>query len=180
MGSDGAGYVLLSGVGGFYSARPGAVHRVTSGLLIASGPTRWLTEECDDSLSCATVVTDRDSGAHHTVDTPADLFQSAPGSISPDGRTAALPRSGGGVADDAIDLIDLEGGTRYSAELGRTTVSQASQDGPSFVWSPDSRWLFAVDGVGQVLVVNRATGKTTPLGMQLPPMTQLAFRHRSG
>jgi hypothetical protein len=178
MGSDGAGYALLSGVGGFYSARPGAVHRVTSGLLLASGPTRWLTEECDDSLSCATVITDRVSGArHHTVNTPPDMFQPGLGSISPDGRTAALPRSGGGVADDAVDLVDLGSGTQHSVEVGRTT---ASQSGPSFVWSPDSRWLFATDSAGQILSIDRSTGRATPLGVRLPPVTQLALRHRSG
>jgi hypothetical protein len=177
IGSDGAGYVLLSGTGGTYVARPDAVHRVTSGLLLADGPTRWLTIECDDSLTCANVVTDRASGAHHTLDSPAYSYQPSLGTISPDGRTAALPRSDGGITSDAVDLFDLASGVHRSVEV---TADPSGQTAPSLVWSPDSRWLFAVNGAGQVIVVNRATGKATPLGVRLPPVAQLAFRHRTG
>jgi len=177
FGADGAGYLLLSGIGGTYEATPGAVHRVTSGLMVATGPTRWLTVECDDSLVCSTVVTDRASGAHHNLGEVVNLFQPSQGVISPDGRTAALPQVDDGVTDDALDLLDLASGVHRSVEVSANPLDQS---GPSFVWSPDSRWLFAVDGTGRVLVVNRATGKATPLDSRLPPVSQLAFRHRSG
>lgn len=177
QGSDGAGYVLLSGTGGTYAARPGAVHRVTSGLLLANGPTRWLTVECDDSFACTNVVTDRATGAHHTLDTVVDSNQSSVGRISPDGRTAALPRFDGGVTNDGIDLLDLGSGLHRSIEVSPNT---ADQTGPSIVWSPDSRWLFAIDRTDRVMVVNRATGKVAPLEVGLPPVAQLGLRHGTG
>jgi hypothetical protein len=177
MGPDGAGYALLSGTGGTYLARPGAVHRVTSGLLLASGPTRWLTVECDDSLTCTNVVTDRTTGAHHIVETPIDPYQLGLGAISPDGRTVALPRSGGGVTPDGVDLLDLETGRRNPVGV---SLSQPGQGDASFVWAPDSRWLFARDAGGRVMIVNRASGRAVPLGVQLPPVTQLAMRSRTG
>lgn len=177
LGPDGAGYALLSGTGGTYLARPGAVHRVTGGQLVASGPTRWLTVECDDSLTCTDVVTDRTTGAHHIVDSAIDPYQLGLGAISPDGRTVALPRSGGGVTPDGIDLLDLETGRRLSVEV---SLSQTGQGDASFVWAPDSRWLFARDAGGRVMIVNRASGRAAPLGVQLPPVTQLALRSGDG
>jgi len=174
---DGTGYLLLSGPGGTYAARPGAVHRVTSGLLLATGPTRWLTVECDDSLVCTIVVTERATGAHHTLDTATDFSSLSLGRISPDGRTAASQRFDGGVTNDGIDLLDLDSGLHRSVEVSPNT---ADQTGPSIVWSPDSRWLFAIDRTGQVVVVNRATGKATPLAVGLPGVAQLALRYGDG
>ncbi len=177
LGSDDAGYALLAGIGGTYAARPGAVHRVTSGQLLATGPTRWLTVECDDSLTCVNVVTERATGAHHILDTPVDAYQLSIGAISPDGRTMALPRSDGGVTSNGLELLDLDAGLHNSVEVSLKTDGQG---GPSLAWSPDSRWLFTVDAAGRLMVVNRATGRVAPLGVKLPPVIQLAFRHRTG
>lgn len=179
LGSDSAGYVLVSGVGGTYDARPGAVHRVTGGVLLASGPTRWLTMECDESLSCAVVVTERANGARHTLDTALDprsgAFQGSLNTISPDGRTVALAPPGD-VSDFGIHLLDLDSGVDRPVEV----TPNGEQSGPAFVWSPDSHWLFVIDGAGRVMIINRATGRATPIGVQLPSMSQLAFRHRTG
>ena len=60
-GSDAAGYLTFYGTGGVYEARPGVIRRITSGDLIAVGPTRWLTRE-DEQYRCQTVVTDRATG----------------------------------------------------------------------------------------------------------------------
>ena len=164
--------------GGVYDARPGAVHRITTGALLASGPTRWLTAECDDSLSCAVVAIDRASGAHHAWTRRSSRPMQNSGTISPDGRTAALQRSADGISSDGIDLLDLDSGLpapgRGDPERHRPV------QGPAWVWSPDSRWLFVADAAGQVMVVNRATGRATPLGMRLPPVTPTgpAPRHR--
>lgn len=178
-GPDGAGFALLSGNygDGTYVAKPGAVHRVTSGQLLAHGPTRWLTVECDDSLTCTNVVTDRATGAHHVVDTPIDAFLPDAGRISPDGRTAALPRSDGGVTNDAVDLLDLDHAQHNHVEVN---LLSDSPSGPPLTWSPDSRWLFTIDPDGRVMVVNRATGRAAPLRVQLPPVAQLAFRSGTG
>ena len=175
QGSDGAGHVLLTGIGGWYHARPGSMHRITGGLLVATGPTRWLTVECDDSFSCANVVTDRASGARRTLNTPVDHAQQQPGMISPDGKTAALLKY---VSDGGIHLLDLGSGLARSVAA---TISETSfQSGVPFVWSPDSRWLFVIDGANRVLIVNRDTGRATPLGTRLTPVIQLAVRHGRG
>jgi hypothetical protein len=172
LGADGAGYVLLSGIGGTYDARPGRIHRITSGIVLASGPTRWLTVDCDDSFICRDVVIDRASGARHSWDGPVQSLTENSGTISPDGRTAALPRYGG------ISLIDLDSGAERP--IGVTPPSDNSQVAPLMVWSPDSRWLFMPDSAGRVMIINRATGRATPLGTRLPPVDHLALRHGAG
>jgi uncharacterized protein YjiK len=43
-------------------------------------------------------------------------------------------------------------------------------------WSPDSRWLFAVDASARVLVVDARTGGTAPLVADLPNILQIALR----
>jgi hypothetical protein len=178
QGADGTGYALVTGIaGGAYLAKPGAIHRITSGQLLASGPTRWLTTECDDSLNCALVAIDRASGAHHTVESALDSYGQNLGMISPDGKTVATQRSDG-ISSAGIDLYDLDSALHRPVDVNPNGVNQP--DGPSFVWSPDSRWLFTVNAGGQVMVVNRATGKATPLSMDLPQVLQLAFRHRTG
>jgi hypothetical protein len=45
--SDAAGYLLFQLTGGVYRATPEGLRRVTSGQVLAAGPTRWLTLECD-------------------------------------------------------------------------------------------------------------------------------------
>ncbi len=178
VGSDGAGYALVSGMaGGVYYAKPGSLHRISTGTLVASGPTRWLTTECDDSLNCALVATDRASGAHHRVDAEVEPYLQNL-TLSPDGRTLAIPRSGGGVGTDTMELVDLDSGLHRQLDVIPNGVDQPN--GASYVWSPDSRWLFLVSSERQVVIVNRATGKAAPLGVRLPPVLQLALRHRTG
>lgn len=178
QGSDGAGYLLLAGIGGFYDARPGSVHRITSGVLLAGGPTRWLSYECDESLSCADVVIDRAGGARHTVRTLASPFNESAGTLSPDGRTAALPLATDGISGGGIQLLDLDLGTGRQVDV--TPSAPGFPLSPQWaVWSPDSRWLFVADAAGRVMKVDRGSGQVTPLGGRLPPISQLAFRHRA-
>ena len=174
QGSDGAGYVLLSGLGGTYDARPGKVRRITSGTLRASGPTRWLVAECDDSLSCAHVVIDSATHTRHSLDTPIDSAEPNTGTISPDGRTAALLRPPDGVTGNGIELLDLDSGAMEPVEV---IPPESNPLGPQWVWSPDSRWLFVTDTSGRVIIVNRRTGQATPLRTQLPQVSQLAMLH---
>jgi hypothetical protein len=177
QGSDDAGYLMLSGIGGVYDVRPNSVHRITSGTVLAGGPTRWLAVECDDSLTCANVVIDRPSGTRHTLDTPVDSLDSNSGTISPDGRTAAMPRHD--VTSSGIGLIDLDSGAARPVEV-TLPAADGYQTGSQMVWSPDSQWLFAPDDAGRVMVINRATGRATPLGTRLPPVDQLALRRGGG
>jgi hypothetical protein len=178
QGPDGAGYLLLAGIGGVYDVRPGSVHRITTGVLLAGGPTRWLTVECDDSLSCANVVIDRRSGARHSLDTPVYSLAPNSGTISPDGRTAAMLLLHDGISSGGIHLLDLDSGADRSIDV--TPPGGENQMSPQLVWSPDSRWLFVTDAGGRVMIINRATGVAKPLGTRLPPLTQLALRHGAG
>jgi hypothetical protein len=174
QGPDGAGYLLVTGVGGLYDARPGKVHRVTSGILRASGPTRWLAIECDDSFSCAHVVIDRATRAHHRLSRPVDFNDLAPGTISPDGKTAAL-QSSNNISGSGIRLLDLDSGADRPVAV--TPNSTGTPWDPPWVWSPDSRWLFVTDAGGRVIIINRGTGRAAPLQTQLAQVTQLALRH---
>jgi hypothetical protein len=177
---DGRGYaILLTSANRIYDAAPTWDHRVPS-MVIATGPTAWLSLACD--RRCRNVVTDPDTGAQRTLEGPG-LTQSAfawptLGVISPDGGVAAVPvmtasTSGGGVA---LDLINLRTGKRTQADvaMGQVPVYQG------MAWSPDSRWLFVVASGGRLAAVNPATGRATGLGLQLPPVSQVAIRPAPG
>ena len=96
------------------------------------------------------------------------------GLVAPDGRTAALVA----VTDDGspavLRLLDLDTGTERIIPL---EIQLAGYGLDSVVWSPDSRWLFAVGAAsGQLVAVDAAAARPTPLGVELPPLTQLAIR----
>lgn len=170
--SDRAGNVLMSGVGGMYNARPDGMHRITSGTLLAVGPTRWLARECDERYQCAGVVIDRASGARRALKNPLDAYRQNAGAVSPDGRVAALLRPNGARGSN-VRLLDLTSGeNRLTSVMTRSHQSVAGQ---ALVWSPDSRWLFVTDGDGRVLAINRA-GKPVVLDAHPRPLDQLALR----
>src|SRR5579859_8050973 len=66
---DQAGYLLFPGTGGVYDARPGGTSRVTTGTVLAVGPTRWLTAECDGQARCRPMAIDRSTGVRHPLST---------------------------------------------------------------------------------------------------------------
>ena len=144
VSADGAGYLLFGGTGGVYDARPSGITRITTGDLLATGPTTWLTDECDAQFRCATTVINR---AHRRPAHAqrADRRSSANGGvISPDGTTAAVLEGDDAAAGPAAP--DQPGAP---APTGRPTLTLDPnlnyQDG-LFVWSPDSHWLFATNG----------------------------------
>jgi hypothetical protein len=172
QGSDRAGNVLMFGIGGMYNALRDGMHRITTGTLVAVGPTRWLTLECDERYRCASVLIDRTSGTRRTLTTPLDAYQQNAGVISPDGRTVALLQPNG-VGGSNVTLMDLDtGGARPT---GVRTSSDQTLGGRTFVWSPDSHWLFVTDGEGRVLAIDR-TGRVVALDAQVGPVDQLALR----
>jgi hypothetical protein len=169
--SDGAGYIVLAGLGGIYDARPSGLTRVTTGGLLAIGPSTWLAVECDDHHRCTTIVIDRATGARHTLPAPAGLTYGSLGSIAPDGRTAAIfvPDTNG---ESVIHLVDLTTGADRST--GITLVN--TYDSSGVVWSPDSTWLFVADRVGPVRAVDAATMRVQQLDLPLTAISQLAIR----
>src|SRR3712207_269281 len=106
---------------------------------------------------------------------PIDSVEPNSGTISPDGKTAALLRPPDGVSGYGIQLLDPNSG---AIELVDVVPPESNPLGPQWVRSPDSRWLFVTDAGGRVIIVNRRTGRATPLRTELPQVRQLALRHR--
>lgn len=174
-GSDGAGYLTFYGTGGVYDARPGAVRRITGGDLIAVGPTRWLTRDCDEQYHCQTVVTERSTGARRVLAGRPDGFGDV-GVIAPDGSYAALIRMTD-TSLPALHMIDLATGHDTVIDVG--IDADNTYGGGQMVWSPDSRWLFVAGESGQVAVLETRTMRTLDLGVQTPSITQVALRSGS-
>jgi Tol biopolymer transport system component len=169
---DQAGNVLISGTGGMYDASRDGMRRITSGTLLAAGPTRWLTQECDERYRCAGVVIDRANGHRRSLSTPLDAYQPVSGAVSPDGRTAVLLHPNGRGANN-LHLVDLAtGAVRLT---GATTSSDLAGGSQALAWSPDSRWLFVTDGNGRLLALDR-TGRVTEFEVPVGPLDQIALR----
>jgi len=167
--SDGAGYLLSYLTGGIYDVRLGSVHRVTTGALLAIGPTRWLTEECDEQHRCTTDVVDRSTGAHRVLGPGAD--SDAPtGSIAPDGRTAAVLHQ-----EQPLMLSMLDLATGIDHDTGVKIDRDDAYSGASMVWTPDGRWLIVADITGRLVVVDR-TGHSRLLTNRITGISQLALR----
>ncbi|HYU66030.1 MAG TPA: hypothetical protein VEK09_04705 [Jatrophihabitantaceae bacterium] len=169
--ADGAGYLLLAKTDGrgVYDARPGMrLRRVTTGDVLAIGPTRWLVRECASTHRCTTATVEWVSGARHVLhDIDAYQYGTA-GLISPDGATAAMtdPITG------AVHLVTLADGVDRPVDVSADT---RSADG-AIVWEPDSRWLFVADRYGDLAAVERRTGQVRHFGTVLPELRQLAVR----
>jgi len=173
--SDGAGYLAFFATGGVYDLRPDGIRRITTGELLAAGPTRWLTRECDERYRCALVVIDQQGGARRALNLPPGTFNSD-GLIAPDGSTAALlDRADSGRP--TLHLIDLSSGADRATDVFVDT--ELGYGGGTFVWAPDSRSLFVVDRPGRVHVLDRRTLRVAALDVSLPPVSQLALRSGS-
>jgi hypothetical protein len=169
--ADGAGYLLYPGIGGVYDARPGGLRRISTGALVAVGPTGWLAVECDERYRCQTVLISRANGLRRTV-SDGELSRDGRGVISPDGSTAAVMTSGpNGVVGLAV--IDLA--SNRVLRIPGIAVSQETMDG-AVVFSPDSKLLFVVTADGAVSVINPRTAAVSPLGISLPTLSQLVVR----
>jgi hypothetical protein len=179
--ADGAGYALVYGVGGAYSARPEGLLRVTTGAVLATGRKGWLALDCDEHAVCSAVLVDR-SGRRRAVAgvTAPDVGFNTPalpdGALAPDGRTVALY-----VGDPSralrLVLVDLASGDRRGTDLTLVggPVSQ------SLVWSPDGRWLFGVDSSARIVAVDPRTGRLQllvpdTLVPAIPVIQQVALR----
>lgn len=168
--ADGAGYLLYPGIGGVYAARPDGLRRISTGVLLAVGPTGWLVVECDERYRCQTVLVGRVDGSRRIV--PADTGnRDRSGVIAPDGATAAMvTASPNGSA--GLYLLDLATGKRRVVDV---SVSQETMDG-AVVFSPDSSWLFVVTADGGLSAVNRRTGAVSDLDLPVTGLAQLAVR----
>jgi hypothetical protein len=172
---DGRGYVLADadGPGGLYDVRPGGVRRI-AGMLAAVGPTRWLTVDCPAGHRCTNVVVDQQGGASRILPgSSAELEPgSPPGVIAPDGSAAAVMRDSGDQV--TLHLLNLVSGADRQIPVSLDQGSAAHQ---TLTWSPDSRWLFVVAANGELAAVNARTQQVEGLGVELPPISQIAVRN---
>jgi hypothetical protein len=169
--ADGAGYLLLVGAHGVDDARGGRLHRITTGSLLAVGPTGWLAAECDLQHQCATVAIQRADDSRHVIGSAVDVGES-PGVISPNGATAAVFNTGP-TGTVTLSLITLNSGRQQPVDVD---LNPRQVDG-TIVWSPDSRSLFAATANGSLTAINADTARVSNLGTPLPPLSQLAIRN---
>lgn len=169
--ADGAGYLLFQGIGGLYQARPGGIRRISTGVLLAAGPTGWLVNECDARYRCQTVLVDRADGRRRTM-AERPVGRDSRGVVSPDGSTVAVlaSRPEGTVE---VALLDVARGS-WRRVLNLAVTQQTFEGALAF--SPDSRRLFAVRADGAIAMINPRTAAARPLGAALPPLTQLVVR----
>ncbi len=170
---DGTGYLLVRSTGGVYLDRPDGLRRVTTGDVLAAGPSRWLTLECDDLHRCVATVIDRATGARRALTGLAVQPSGTTGLISPDGAVAAAYENdpNGRIR---LHLIQLATGDDKQLDVA---LGQYPDQG-SMVWSPDSRWLFVAGGGGRLFPIEAATGTAVDLGVPLPQVSLVAMRQK--
>jgi hypothetical protein len=168
--ADGSGYVLFQGVGGVYRGGRDGLQRVTTGQLIGVGPTGLITVDCDDRARCGIVLRTRDG---RTSVVPALLEPPGlnPGAISPDGTSVVVSTFGQG-GEVSPTLVKLDNGASQPIEVPLTPTGAEG----TIIWSPDSRWLFAVNTLQQLKVINARTLAVADLVPGLPPTHQLVVR----
>ena len=171
--SDDTGGVVYDGAGGFYDAQPTGLRRITTGAVLAVGPTKWLTAECDDRALCTITAIDRSSGAHLSLGQPTSDVNAPIGAISPDGRQAAVFHADA-TGQLSLALVDLRTGARFP--LAVPISNNQVYAGSVLAWSPDSKWLFVLDQSGTVRAVNAQSRSEQDLGITLPILNQLTLR----
>lgn len=167
--TDGAGYVMVNDHG-TYDVTPHSRHRISSGWPVAVSAHRWLVTDCPSKSGCHNVVVNPATGARRVLPGPAADNVFIPGAIAPDGSAAAVVRMTGERL--TLHLIDLISGVDRTLDV---PLANTSYDG-AIAWSPDSRWLFAAAANGWLAVIDPISGNTRSLGIDLPPIIQVAVR----
>lgn len=146
IGPDGTGYLLTEGGGGVYRIGPDGPQRLTTGRILAVGPTRFLTLECDASARCHSAIVERESGKSR--DLAAD-FTDGPkleiGTISPDGKRAVIP-----MDHNDFRLVKLDTGAVDTLPV--VAPIRLAGGGQVMVWSPDSSQVLMITMDGLVAV----------------------------
>jgi hypothetical protein len=169
--ADGAGYLLFTGIGGVYDARPDGVRRITTGVLLAVGPTGWLVTECDDRYRCQAVLIGRADGSRRVVGgNIVDPYTR--GVIAPDGSTAAIMTTG---PNNTLGLSVIDFARNRRLQVRNLYLNRETFDG-AVVYSPDSKWLFAATESGTITAIDPRTATATALDDTLPTVVQLAVR----
>lgn len=171
--ADGRGHVLAAGAGGTYRVRADGRERVTTGSVLAVGPTAWLVVECDEAGGCRELVIDSDTGTRHRLGRAHGSSAITAGVVAPDGGAAAVLKLSGSQGS-TLHLVDLTTGADRLVDVPAGRL----EPGPALAWSPDSRWLFvAADGLR---AVDTQRHRVVDLGRRLGlgGVTQVAVRRR--
>lgn len=165
---DGAGYLMRQSMQGAWDLRPTQQRRITHGTVVAVGRRTVLVRPGRPGPGSTLTVINRSNGQRHTV--PAACsgppVQAPSGTVSPDGRTAAVLCSDRGDRR-ALHLVDL----RTGDESAVATVTQSGA--LNLLWSPDSRSLLALDHTGHLVAIDRRTRHVTTMH-GLPALTRIA------
>lgn len=168
-GSDGAGGIVIAGQSGAYYVGTNGLSRITEGEILAAGPNAWLIRECEGA-ACRTAVIDRTTSSRRNMRfSIAGDFQRG-GSVSPDGRFAALVSK---AQPYALTLLDLTSG-----EQGPTLATSTSYwlDFSDLAWSPDSRFLFFTDSRSTLKYYDRVTNQVAPLAVEFQGIESFTTR----
>jgi hypothetical protein len=168
--SDGSGYVIVSGLGGSYDLRPGSLRRITTGQVVAVGPTSWIAEECDDSDTCTDVTVDSRTWQRQVIGPTTDVPSFTPGLVSADGARAILTTAAATTLQ--LTVLDVATGARQMI----TDLPDTRYDDEVIALSPDGQFLFVVGSSGALSVFDMSTMTVVPLGVRLPPVMQVAIR----
>lgn len=173
-GPDGNGYLTIPAISGTYLLQPygDGFQRVTTGVVLAAGPTGFLTYDCDAAARCGTYYVHRDTGT--AVQIPVDYVPRngmlPSGVISPDGTVAALADWGGSGA--VVYLLDLATGDKTYPNVSLTDSFQVG-DTVLYAFSPDGRYLM-VAGADGIVPVEVATATALP-ALKTGPVDALAI-----
>lgn len=168
--ADGNGYLIASGPGGSYLARPDGLRRLTTGDVLAAGPTRLLVHECDARAQCQMAVIDRETGARRVLETDVEPANLSEGRVSPDGSVAAINLQPLGASTSPPVIVDLASGQAHRLDISLTSIPTQQ----NLVWSPDGRWLFAVSLDRGLVAISTRTWRVHDLG--LSNIRQVAIR----
>jgi hypothetical protein len=167
---DGAGGLLFQTVQGWYTAAPSGTALVTTGDMVAIGPSRLLVARCLKD-GCRQVVVDRGTGRRTVLAGTYSGLTGLPGVVAPDGSVAAYAD----FPSSLLELTDLRTGDALLLPLRCKNAAQA------MAWAPDSRELFVVDGTGGLLAVHPGTGRTVDLtALAGGPVEQVTVRAAGG
>lgn len=170
VGTDGRGNLVIEeDDGSSYLTRSDGLKRITTGELVATGPTRFLTRECDAHGACAYIRTDREDDSRKTLRKEIDEDAAPTGTIAPDGETTAVPDP----RVPGVGLIDLSSGKVDKIELDPNENDLPTGE---MSWSPDSRWLFTASGSGGVSAIDTKTQKVHRLDVGLSDVERLTVR----
>lgn len=167
--SDGEHGLIMGSAGGYFAMTSDGPRRLTRGALLAVGPSHILTIDCDSTLHCSRYVVDRDTGHRRRIGPAAPTNMNESGTISHNGRLAALWRwTRSGPAE--LRILDLRTGN----VLTRVADPNGTGDADSLLWLADGR-LIGILG-GRILVYNPSSGKISKPDLHLSDIQQLGLR----